>query len=395
MGILQLSKLIGDKALSASKETEMKNLFGRKIAIDASMSLYSFLIAVRTQDGAQLIDESGETTSHLQGMWSRTIRFLEMGIKPVYVFDGKPPTLKSGELAVRRKKKEDAEEAAKDAADTGDKEEELKQNKRSVRVTREQNEEAKRLLRLMGVPVVEAPTEAEAQCAELARGGKVWAAGSEDMDTLTFGTPTLVRHLTYSEARKMPIIEVSLARILEDFGLTMDQFIDLCILCGCDYCEKIPKIGYSTAFDLIKEYKTLEVVLEVLKTRRNGKGQLKYTIPDPWPYEDIRELFRHPDVTPADEIELKWTEPDEEGLVQFLVKEKGFAEDRIRRGLEKIKKSRTTSVQGRLDGFFTVEKRPSDAASPAGKKVKKDDKKKKPSAAAAAAAGSKRGRPRK
>jgi flap endonuclease-1 len=107
----------------------------------------------------------------------------------------------------------------------------------------EQNEECRRLLKLMGIPFVIAPCEAEAQCAELCKSGKVFAAGSEDMDTLTFQSPILLRHLTFSEARKMPIIEVHLDSVLAGLEMNMDQFVDLCILLGCDYCDSIKGIG--------------------------------------------------------------------------------------------------------------------------------------------------------
>merc|ERR1712038_594131 len=123
MGIQGLSKLIGDEAPNAIKEGEIKNYFSRKVAIDASMSLYQFLIAVRQDGGAQLTNESGETTSHLMGMFYRTIRMVDNGIKPVYVFDGKPPQMKAGELEKRKEKREEAENALAKAKEEGNMEE--------------------------------------------------------------------------------------------------------------------------------------------------------------------------------------------------------------------------------------------------------------------------------
>ena len=121
MGIHGLTKVLGDNAPSCMKENEIKNYFGRKVAIDASMSIYQFLIAVRS-DGQQLTNESGETTSHLMGLFYRTIRMLENGIKPVYVFDGKPPQLKSGELAKRTERREEAQKQLTEAQQAGDQE---------------------------------------------------------------------------------------------------------------------------------------------------------------------------------------------------------------------------------------------------------------------------------
>jgi flap endonuclease-1 len=118
MGIQNLKRLIADNVPSSIKEGALTNYFGRRIAIDASMFLYSFLVAIRS-DSQFLVDASGETTSHLQGIFNRTVRLLECGIKPVYVFDGKPPTLKSGELAKRSDRKRIASEALKVAEEQG------------------------------------------------------------------------------------------------------------------------------------------------------------------------------------------------------------------------------------------------------------------------------------
>lgn len=190
------------------------------------MSIYSFLIAVRS-DGQQLMNETGETTSHLMGLFYRTLRMVDNGIKPLYVFDGAPPKLKSGELAKRFQRKTEAHAAAEEAKETGTAEDVEKFSRRTVRVTREHNEECRRLLKLMGIPFIVAPTEAEAQCAVLARAGKVYAAASEDMDTLTFDTPILLRHLTFSEQRKEPIQEIHLDRALEGLGMERKQ-VSLC-----------------------------------------------------------------------------------------------------------------------------------------------------------------------
>jgi len=202
------------------KEKVLGDYNGRKLAIDASMAIYQFLVAVRSSDGGggpsqQLTNEAGEVTSHLQGLWYRTIKFVESGIKPVYVFDGKPPTLKGGELAKRKAAKEKAAADLAAATEAGAAAEDIEKfARRNVHMTKDMQEDCKKLLRLMGMPVVEAPCEAEAQCAALAKAGKVYAAASEDMDTLTFGSPRLVRRLWASEASKVPILEIDLEKIL-------------------------------------------------------------------------------------------------------------------------------------------------------------------------------------
>ncbi|KAJ7494601.1 flap endonuclease 1 [Mycena galericulata] len=392
MGIKGLTALLSEHAPAAIKEHEIKTLFGRKVAIDASMSIYQFLIAVRQKDGEMLTNDAGETTSHLMGFFYRTIRIVENGIKPAYVFDGKPPEMKKGVLSKRYEKRAEAKEEGEEAKEVGTVEDMDKFSRRTVKVTREHNEECRRLLKLMGIPVIVAPSEAEAQCAELARGGKVYAAGSEDMDTLTFSAPILFRHLTFSEAKKQPISEINLQAALEGLDMTMSQFIDLCILLGCDYLEPIRGVGPKSALKLIREYGGLKGAAEKAaaagpsddeeeeeppaptsdaenpsgdeddepkpkpKPKKKGKGKGKggIVVPEEWPWEEAKKVFEKPDVTPADEIELEWTNPDVDGLVQFLVTEKGFNEERVRKGADKLTKFLNSKQQGRLDGFFTV-----------------------------------------
>ncbi|CAG4939012.1 unnamed protein product [Colias eurytheme] len=346
MGIIGLSKLIADIAPQAVKEMEIKNYFGRKVAIDASMSLYQFLIAVRSE-GAQLTSVDGETTSHLMGTFYRTIRLVENGIKPVYVFDGKPPEMKSHQLNKRAERREEAEKELQKATEAGDQASMEKFNRRLVKVTKQHGEEARELLKLMGVPVVEAPCEAEAQCAAMVKAGKVYAVATEDMDALTFGSNVLLRHLTFSEARKMPVQEFHLDQVLSGLELNHNEFIDLCILLGCDYCGSIRGIGPKRAIELIRQHRSLEEVLRNIDTK-------KYVPPEDWDFSNARRLFLEPEVKDAGEIELKWTDPDEDGLVKFLCGDKQFNEDRVRNGAKKLIKARSGTTQGRLDGFFKV-----------------------------------------
>ncbi|KAG7813133.1 hypothetical protein KL921_000679 [Ogataea angusta] len=350
MGIKGLNALVAENAPRAIRSSEMKSLFGRKIAIDASMCLYQFLIAVRQQDGNQLTNEAGGTTSHLMGFFYRTIRMVGNGIKPCYVFDGKPPVLKGGELEKRLKRREEAEQKALELKETGTVEELQRFEKRQVKVTREQNEQAQHLLRLMGIPYVIAPCEAEAQCAELARKGKVYAAASEDMDTLCYQPPFFLRNVTAAESKKLKVDEFTTSAVLEGFGMDINTFVDLCILLGCDYCETIKGIGPVTAFKLIKEHGSIEKIIEHIE----NDPKCKYKVPENWPYNEARELFLNPEVLNGDDIDLKWVNPDLDGLIEFMVKENGFNEQRIRDGVEKLKKGLKGGVQGRLDGFFKV-----------------------------------------
>lgn len=379
MGILGLSKLLADLVPQAVKESDIKNYFGRKVAVDASMCLYQFLIAVRSE-GAQLTSVDGETTSHLMGTFYRTIRLIENGIKPVYVFDGKPPQMKSGELSKRAERRDEAQKALDKATEAGDQAEIEKFNRRLVKVTKQHGEEAKQLLKLMGVPYVDAPCEAEAQCAALVKAGKVFAAATEDMDALTFGSSILLRHMTFSEARKMPIQEFHFDKILEGLAFTKEQFIDLCILLGCDYTDSIRGVGPKRAIELITKHKSIDEILKNIDTK-------KYPPPEDWNYEGARQLFLEPEIQDPSEIELKWNEPDEEGLVKYLCGDKQFNEERVRNGAKKLMKARGGSTQGRLDGFFTVL-----GSTPAKRKV--DDKKNTPNKRGKVGGGGRGGRGR-
>ncbi len=280
MGIQGLSKLLADEAPACMKEVNLKSLAGRKVAVDASMALYSFLIAIRSRSSAEgptmmLTNESGEVTSHVQGMFSRTIRLLSCGVKPAYVFDGKPPTFKSGELAKRFERRQNAEKELIKAKENENVEDMEKFSKQTVKMTPKHNADCQELLRLIGVPVIIAPSEAEAQCAELARQGKVYATATEDMDALTFATPKLLRKLTFSSAKGEGILEVDVSKVLEGLDLTRDEFIDLCILCGCDYTDRIRGIGPKNALRLIKKYKTIENILKSI-------DKSKYVVPSTW-----------------------------------------------------------------------------------------------------------------
>ena len=263
----------------------------------------------------------------------------------MYVFDGKPPTMKGGELAKRKDKREAAEAELEKAKEAGDQEMIEKMSKRTVRVSKEQSMEVMKLARLMGLPVFEAPCEAEASCAALCKAGLVYAAASEDMDTLCFSCPKLARNLMAPASQGKPILEFDFDKCLQELDLTWDQFIDVCIMCGCDYCDSIKGIGPVKALQLIKKHGSIEEMLKDLDKE-------KYPVPEDWPFAEARELFKNPEVVQTEGLDLKWTAPDEEGVVAFLVGEKSFNEDRVRNTLKKLKAARGKSSQNRLETFF-------------------------------------------
>lgn len=178
------------------------------------------------------------------------------------------------------------------ALEMGDMQQALMQNQRNISITKTMKEDAIQMLKLMGCPVVIAPCEAEAQCASLCLAGKIYATATEDMDALTFRTPILLRGFN---TKKEPIYEICYDDMLKELELKYEQFVDLCILCGCDYTEKIEGIGPSTAYKLIKEFKNIEGVLahveKINSDRLSNNQQCKYTVPRNFLYLDARELF--------------------------------------------------------------------------------------------------------
>ncbi|KAK8791259.1 FLAP endonuclease [Blastocystis sp. subtype 4] len=354
MGIKGLSKLISTYAPRAMKEVDPKKYTGRLIAIDASVMIYQYLVAIRTNSSMSslmLTNSEGDVTSHIQGVLSKTIKMMEDGLKPVFVFEGKPPEMKRGEVILDKRKanREKAEEELKTAQETGNEEDIEKLSKRVVHMDSSHIDDCKTLLKLMGIPVVDAASEAESQCAELVKKKVVWGMASEDMDSLTFGAPYLLRHLTKSQGGKKDqsgVIEVDLAAVLEDMKLTQEEFVDMCILCGCDYCDTIRGIGQVKAYQFIQKYHTIEKVLENLPD--------KYSVPPNWPYQEARRLFTSPEVTDAQNVTIKFTSIDKDGLRSFLVNDKGFNPDRVNSYIERLEKAKDKCKQRRMDSFFTV-----------------------------------------
>ena len=382
---------------------ELKSLHGRKLGVDASMQIYQFMIAVRSggpdQSATMLTNADGETTSHIQGMFNRTIRFLTEGIKPAYIFDGKPPEFKSGELLKRRQKREKAEVELKKATEDGNVEEQDKQSKRLVRAGRKENQDCQRLLELMGVPVIVAPCEAEAQASALCKEGLFYATATEDMDALTFQTPVLVRKMTFANQSKSMVQTMNYQKAMEGLGINHDQFVDLCILLGCDYTDTIKGVGPKTALRLIREHKSIEGILKVIdrkkyavpadwipdaveedsegETDENNENNQDSMPPEP-AYVQARRLFHNHEVTKGEDLKdcLKWKEPQVEELTKFLVDENGFNPERVKANIDKLQKAfgANKKPQSRMDSFFSVKPNPLAV----GKRKKPEDQSKKP-----------------
>lgn len=312
---------------------KLADLSGKTIAIDAFNALYQFLAIIRQPDGTPLKDSTGKVTSHLSGLLYRTSNLMEMGIKPIYVFDGIPPILKHEEIERRKQIKVEAAVHYEKAIAKGDTAKARMFAQATTSLKDYMKEDAHQLLRLMGLPWVQAPSEGEAQAAHMTKRGDADYTASQDYDSLLFGAPTLIRNITISGRRKLPSKNVYidvvpeliiLGETLKTCEITYEQLVDVGILVGTDFNpDGIKGLGPKTALKLIKEHGSIEAALPHIKNAEF-----------PHPPQSIREIFLHPKVT--DNYKLEWNEPDAEGIVNFLVRQKDFSEDRVRKAVEKM-----------------------------------------------------------
>ncbi len=322
------------RALVPRTIVKLEDLGGKSMAIDAYNALYQFLAIIRQPDGTPLKDSSGRVTSHLSGLLYRTSNLVEMGIKPIYVFDGIPPALKEVEIKRRVRVKEEAAVRYERALKEGKIEEARMYAQATSHLKDYMAEDSKKLLNLMGIPWIQAPSEGEAQAAHLAKRGDADYCASQDYDSLLFGAPKLVRNVTISGRRKLPsknvTIEVvpeivEMERVLKECEITYEQLVDVGILIGTDFNpDGIEGLGPKTALKMIKEHGTLENALPHL---RNAEF--------PAEPQRIREIFLNPEIT--DSYRIEWKEPDLEGVVNFICRERDFSEDRVRKAIEKMK----------------------------------------------------------
>ncbi len=336
---------LGD--LVEPREIELKELNSRTVAVDAFNTIYQFLSIIRQQDGAPLADDRGNVTSHLSGIIYRVTNLIEEGVKPVFVFDGKPPSFKAETIRARAEVREAARqmyEAAKAAGSA----EASRYAQASTSINRQIVDDSKQLLGYMGIPYLVAPSEGEAQAAHMVLKGTADYVGSQDYDSLLFGAPRVVRNIAITGKRKVPrkniymdvkpeIIE--LPDVLSALGLSREELIDMAILIGTDYNPGIFKVGPKTAYKLVKKHgDDMPAIL----------GELEQDIEN-WPA--IKEFFLHPEVT--DQYQVKWGKPEPEKIRQFLCDEHSFSVDRVDKVLERLTTAVSeTTKQKTLSSWF-------------------------------------------
>ena len=334
------------KALVLRERTKLESFASKVVAIDAYNAIYQFLGIIRGPDGTNLTDTEGRITSHLTGLLYRNINFLSIGIKPVYVFDGKPPSMKSAEIERRRQIKKDATIKYEKAISDGNLQDARKFAQQTTAMKDGMVEDSKKILGLFGIPFIDAPSEGEATAAHLTQTGKAFASASQDFDSVLFGAKKLVRNFTNSGRRKIPnrntYIDVepeiiSTEKTLNELGLTKEQLVDVGILIGTDFNpDGFERIGPKTALKLIKEHSKLENIPKI-------KEELKEI-----DYEQIRRIFLNPDVT---EAEIEFGSVDYDGIIQYLVDERSFSSERVSTSLNRLKKALEKKSQN-LDQWF-------------------------------------------
>ena len=312
-------------------EIEIESLTDRIVVFDAYNQLYQFLSTIRQPDGGYLMDSKGRITSHLSGIFYRMSRLMMHNIRPVFVFDGRPPSFKRHEIEERRERKREVIEQYELALEEGRTEMAKRYAMQITFLTADMVREAKQLLHYMGIPCVDAPSEAEAQAAKMVENGVADAVSSQDFDSLMFGAPVLVRNLSLTERRKLPgksvyvrtsIERYELERNLKAMGITRRQLVLIGMLVGTDFNEGVKGIGPKKALKLVKSMDEEEVIE-------------KYSLP-----RDVVEFFLYP---PYREVELDFGKPDYDALEEFLVGYE-FSRERVRKVVEGLRKGRDSSL---------------------------------------------------
>ncbi len=322
--------------LLEGKSIRIEELKGKVLAVDAFNLLYQFLTTIRMPDGTPLKDSKGNVTSHLIGLFSRSTTLMAHGLKLAFVFDGQPPELKRQE----RERRSDAKAAAlfklREAEARQDVAEMKKYAGRTSRLTTEMVAEAKLLLDALGLPVIQAPSEGEAQAAHLVKRGDAYAVVSQDVDSFLFGAHRVVKNLNLTGKRKRPgtlayettgpellILDCSLQRL----GLSQERLILLALLVGTDYNRAgITGIGPKKALKLLAAHSDDDALFAAV-----GWDEQYPELP----WRSLRDTFTGMPVT--DDYTLAWRPIDEERLRALLVEKHQFSEERITSALERLR----------------------------------------------------------
>jgi flap endonuclease-1 len=299
MGVKGLYKLLQQKAPDSIKLVQLQSYVGKTVAIDASILLYQFLALPNKITNKRL-----EDINHIQGFLYRTLTMLEAGVVPVFVFDGCPPKAKEATIEQRKLNKE---------------------KNSTCNINFNLVDDVKKMFTLMGVFQIQAKSEAEASAAILAKNGKVSAVVSEDLDSLVFGAPIVLRKFAQGSTTKdkNQAVEINLLVVLQQLNITFAQFIDLCILCGTDYTKStLRNIGPIKALELIKTQTTIENIIKFNNIEASPE----------FDFATARKEFLKPKVSSA-VVKGKF---NSDKLTQFLI-DKGLDIKKINTAVSRLK----------------------------------------------------------
>jgi flap endonuclease-1 len=335
------------------RNIKLNELNGKLVAVDAFNALYQFLSNIRQMDGTPLMDNKKRVTSHLSGLFYRTTNLMARGIKLAYVFDGKPPMLKYDTIGARTEHKREAEEKYLQAKKEGNTEDMYKYAKQNIKLNDEMIEESKKLIGALGLPVIQAPGEGEAQASILAKDG-CYAVASQDYDALLFGTPRLIQNLTLAKKKRLasgayvPVESelIELERVLNALQIDHDQLICLGILSGTDFNPGgVKGIGPKKALMFVQKYKQPVLIFEAVERQLINDG-----LEVPFDWTEIFEIFKKPNVNRNYKIEF--SDVDEAKIKELLCDEHDFSEERVQSALDKLKAAKELGKQKGLNEWF-------------------------------------------
>lgn len=328
MGIKGLTQLLKKFAPDSYNHCKLFHLSGKKVAIDASLFIYQSLIVYR-RNGDYIRNDKGENISHIIGILNKTVTYLSYNITPIFIFDGAPPDEKKDVIKERKERATNATEKL----DSRNIDPELaeKYNKLSIRLTKEIIDDIKELLNKLGVSYIVSDGEAEGLASELCRKKYVDYVISEDMDCLPFGAGNLVRNCIDKKAKMKDSITIfNLEKILKSLEITHEQFIELCILCGCDYCKNIPRIGSVSAYKIIKNHGSIENYLNNTKVKNLPENYVEK-------YKKSIELFNiYNQKIDIDQINIHESHIDVSKVISYLTDKCNYNLPKINNVIYKI-----------------------------------------------------------
>ncbi len=350
---VDLGKFVGE----VKQRIEIEELANKRVAIDAYNTIYQFISIIRQPDGTPLFDSKNRVTSHLSGLFYRTINLMEKGVVPIYVFDGIPPSFKKRTLEARMNRRKEAYEEWQAAKEKGMIEEARSYAMASSKINKEMVDSAKELLNCMGVPYIQAPSEGEAQAASMVREGLVYAAASQDYDLFLFGSDVVVRNLTITGKRKLPgkniYIDVEVDRILlkellKHLGIDRRKLIWVGMLVGTDFNEGIEKVGPKTAFKIASTCKNMKEIELHIKEKYGKEFDV-----DP---QEVEDIFMKPEVSKLDseefEEKIKNSVPNKSAIIKLMCDEHDFSVDRISKFTDKLLDIKHTAGQKGINNWM-------------------------------------------